>query len=92
MENPGCITLEEERYLFDSEYDENGQYKTVWRSPHKMFRKYYIFLHEVSHLYCGDYITIDFWNDLYLKEGFATYFGHKIIIEGKKYKIYFSNI
>lgn len=81
MENPGCITLEEDRYLFDLDLENNNN--TVWKSPHKIFRRYYILLHEISHLYCGDYITINYWDDLYLKEGFATYFGHKIIIEGK---------
>ncbi|KRX04966.1 Quinoprotein amine dehydrogenase, beta chain-like protein [Pseudocohnilembus persalinus] len=90
MENPGCITLEEDRYLFDLDLENNNN--TVWKSPHKIFRRYYIFLHEISHLYCGDYITINYWDDLYLKEGFATYFGHKIIIEAEGIKEKFEGI
>jgi aminopeptidase N len=68
MENPGCITLEESRYLLES--------KTT---QYKLFRRAYIFLHELAHIWFGDLVTIEFWNDLYLKEGFATFLGAKAV-------------
>ncbi len=68
MENPGCITLEEGRYLIEKKV-----------TQFKLFRRAYIFLHELAHIWFGDLVTIEYWNDLYLKEGFATYLGMKAL-------------
>lgn len=91
MENPGCISLEgtiflnlacelsiyfnpfykiERRYLFEEE-----------REPLKIMRRAYIMFHEISHLWFGDYVSIEWWNNLFLKEGFATFFGYKAVKE-----------
>lgn len=87
MENPGCVSLEgtflflkmvftcyfckEKRFLFDEK-----------REPFKVMRRIYIMMHEISHMWFGNYMSLDWWNNLFLKEGFATFFGHKM---SKKY-------
>ncbi|MFZ0896985.1 MAG: M1 family aminopeptidase, partial [Candidatus Nitrosopolaris sp.] len=35
-----------------------------------------IVLHELTHQWLGDLVTINDWSDLWLSEGFATYFEH----------------
>ncbi|KAL4477021.1 hypothetical protein ABPG72_011718 [Tetrahymena utriculariae] len=68
MENPGCISLEEKRYIFEEE-----------REPLKIMRRAYIMFHEISHMWFGDYVSLEWWNNLFLKEGFATFFGYKAV-------------
>ncbi|KAL4431564.1 hypothetical protein ABPG74_017269 [Tetrahymena malaccensis] len=85
MENPGCISLEgrfkfeiyflfysqiikEKRYIFEEE-----------REPLKIMRRSYIMFHEIAHMWFGDFVSLEWWNNLFLKEGFATFFGYKAV-------------
>ena len=61
MENVGCVTLRDE-YLFRSKVTAAS---TDYRRD--------TILHELSHMWFGDLVTMRWWDDLWLKESFATW-------------------
>ena len=69
MENIGCVTFRDE-YIFRSRV-------TAATSD---FRRGTI-LHELSHMWFGDLVTMRWWDDLWLKESFATWASNFAISE-----------
>jgi aminopeptidase N len=64
MENVGCVTLRDD-YLFRSKVTSasyEGRDNTI--------------LHELSHMWFGDLVTMKWWDDLWLKESFAEWASH----------------
>jgi aminopeptidase N len=61
MENVGCVTFRDE-YIFRS------RVTAATRS-----RRQDTILHELSHMWFGDLVTMRWWDDLWLKESFATW-------------------
>ncbi|TDB91386.1 aminopeptidase N [Actinomadura sp. KC216] len=61
MENAGCVTLKED-FLFRSRVTEAARE-----------RRAVTILHELAHMWFGDLVTMRWWDDLWLKESFATY-------------------
>jgi cytosol alanyl aminopeptidase len=69
MENAGLITYEQGILLARPEYD----------TPARQSSFAYTASHEIAHQWFGDLVTMRWWDDLWLNEGFATWMEGKII-------------
>jgi aminopeptidase N len=64
MENPGAVTMNE---------------RMIYRGPvSRLVRagRTNTILHEMVHMWFGDLVTMNWWNDLWLNESFATYLAY----------------
>jgi alanyl aminopeptidase len=71
MENPGLIVLSRALVLVDESQPPSWLESARAESTHTL-------VHELSHLWFGDLVTLGGWGDLWLNEGFATWLGHEL--------------
>ena len=73
MENTGAITFREQYLLADPERASLDTKKNVAA----------VMSHEIAHQWFGDIVTMKWWDDLWLNEGFATWMANKPLAEWK---------
>ncbi|HTP95192.1 MAG TPA: M1 family aminopeptidase [Burkholderiales bacterium] len=70
MEHAGAAFLREDAVLFPSE-----------PSPNDLLRRAQLLFHETTHQWFGDLVTMRWFDDLWLKEGFANFMAAKAAAE-----------
>ena len=69
MENAGCITFREILLLIDPSKTPLALVKRVAE----------VITHELAHQWFGNLVTMQWWDDLWLNEAFATWMAYKIV-------------
>jgi cytosol alanyl aminopeptidase len=69
MENPGLITFRDTLLLLDPRHATTSARRAQAE----------VIAHELAHQWLGDLVTMSWWDDLWLNEGFATWAEAKIV-------------
>ncbi|MEU3504405.1 aminopeptidase N [Streptomyces hundungensis] len=69
MENPGLVTFRDEFVYRSAVTDTERQTRAM------------VIAHEMAHMWFGDLVTLQWWDDIWLNESFAEYMGYQTLNE-----------
>ncbi|MEV3856250.1 aminopeptidase N [Streptomyces sp. NPDC050095] len=73
MENPGLVTFRDEFVYRSAVTDTERQTRAM------------VIAHEMAHMWFGDLVTLQWWDDIWLNESFAEYMGYQTLTEATAY-------
>ncbi|WP_189716680.1 aminopeptidase N [Streptomyces phaeofaciens] len=73
MENPGLVTFRDEFVYRSAVTDTERQTRAM------------VVAHEMAHMWFGDLVTLQWWDDIWLNESFAEYMGYQTLTEATRF-------
>jgi aminopeptidase N len=73
MENPGLVTFRDEFVYRSAVTDTERQTRAM------------VIAHEMAHMWFGDLVTLEWWDDIWLNESFAEYMGYQTVAEATRF-------
>ncbi|MFJ6753018.1 MULTISPECIES: aminopeptidase N [unclassified Streptomyces] len=73
MENPGLVTFRDEFLHRSAVTDTERQTRGM------------VIAHEMAHMWFGDLVTLQWWDDIWLNESFAEYMGYQVLSEVSRF-------
>ncbi|MFE1775288.1 aminopeptidase N [Streptomyces sp. NPDC059008] len=73
MENPGLVTFRDEFVFRSAVTDTERQTRGM------------VISHEMAHMWFGDLVTLQWWDDIWLNESFAEYMGYQVLAEATRF-------
>jgi aminopeptidase N len=73
MENPGCVTIRDDRLFRGSTTDD------------ALLIRARTIEHELAHMWFGDLVTMQWWDDLWLNESFAEYMATTTLVHATEF-------